>query len=373
MEHILVFKNDLEKYPPLITIIEILLEHNLKVIYIGCCKNEELKDNLTNKGLVFYQVIEDDVNANRFVKVIRIWKYRKKVYDLLKRVHNNQSQIWLFGVQNIWILHRVIAKYNTILYLFELPDFKIPASYRFFCSNSRYKFCMKNDSPKVVCCEYNRAHITRSYFGLSKLPYIIPNKPTVEYENINYDVQLNYLKDKKIILYQGIFNYPERRLDELCQAMAFLTDDFVLVLMGGPENSYRTSLQEKYESARIIFLPFMLPPNHLSVTKHAYIGVLSYFSSIGSILHNLNTLYCAPNKLYEYSAFGIPMIANDIPALQNVFQQFNAGVCDNIFTPESLATIIQNIDANYDYYKRGSLSLFESVDTKTLIMNLIND
>lgn len=373
MDHILIFKNDLAKYPPLITIIEILLKHKFKVTYIGFCGDNELTQNLIDKGLVYFQAIKDEVESCTLVKFVRFLKYRSRVYNLLSKISNTKSQIWIFGVQNIWVLHKAIFKYNSILYLFELPDFKIPINYRFFCSNSTYRHCLSYEHTKVVCCEYNRAHITKSYFSIPKLPYIIPNKPIVANNNISSNINLANLRGKKIILYQGIFNYPERRLEELCQSINLLPQEFILVLMGGPENAYKKMLQNKYESPRVMFLPFVAPPIHLTITKLAYIGVLSYFPSSTDLQSTLNVLYCAPNKLYEYSSFGIPMIANDLPALSQTFRQYNAGLCTMQFTPDHLAALIKEIDNNYENYSQGALSLFNAVDIEALIVNLIND
>ena len=55
----------------------------------------------------------------------------------------------------------------------------------------------------------------------------------------------------------------------------------------------------------------------------ASIGVLSYFPRSGSIGRTLNPLYCAPNKIFEYSKYGIPMISNDVPALRYSYMEFH--------------------------------------------------
>ena len=176
---------------------------------------------------------------------------------------------------------------------------------------------------------------------------------------------------KKIILYQGIFNYPERRLDEFCEAINLLPDEYVLVLMGGPENEYRQYLKKKYVSSRIVFIPFLSPPNHLIITKSAYIGILTYFPCKGSLVQNLNTLFCAPNKLYEYSFFGVPMISNDIPALDFAFNQYQAGICVRTFEPKEIVEKILYIDKNYTHFKAESLRLYTSVDIERLIIELV--
>lgn len=372
MDHILIFKNDLAKYPPIITIIDILLKHNYRVAFIGYCSDINIINKRKAAGLTFYNTIIDDVDAFKLGKLFRFFKFKQHTSEILMKIVSNHTQVWFFGIQTIWLLHSLVRKYNSILYLFELPNFRVPFSYKIFCSLKQYKSTIGLSNAKVVCCEYNRAHITKSYFNLKKLPYIIPNKPIVnDTDKVSSILIDNGLVGKKIILYQGIFNYPERRLDEFCEAINLLPDEYVLVLMGGPENEYRQYLKKKYVSSRIVFIPFLSPPNHLIITKSAYIGILTYFPCKGSLVQNLNTLFCAPNKLYEYSFFGVPMISNDIPALDFAFNQYQAGICVRAFEPKEIAEKILYINNNYNHFKAESLRLYKSVDIERLIIDLV--
>ena len=65
-------------------------------------------------------------------------------------------------------------------------------------------------------------------------------------------------KNKKIILYQGIF-IAERKVDDFIEAVNLLPNDYVLFLMGGGTSLY-DELKNKYQSDRIVFLPFLAPP-----------------------------------------------------------------------------------------------------------------
>jgi glycosyltransferase involved in cell wall biosynthesis len=171
-------------------------------------------------------------------------------------------------------------------------------------------------------------------------------------------------------LYQGIFNYPERRLDEVCKSIDFLDDDYVLCIMG-PEDNNKDRLSLLYSSERVFFLPYLPPPHYLEITKLATIGVMVYFSIPGSLDQCINTLYCAPNKLYEYSAFGIPMISNNVPALSDALKSHNAGICIEPFDPESIANGIKEIMTNYSTYSCGSSNLYDSIDIRKTINSIL--
>lgn len=67
-------------------------------------------------------------------------------------------------------------------------------------------------------------------------------------------------------------------------------------------------------------LPYITAPYHLEVTSHAFIGILIYAPVYGTFTSPLNSIYCAPNKLYEFSHFGIPMIGNNIPGLNTLLK-----------------------------------------------------
>lgn len=375
MKHIILFDNDIKKYPPILSIINILLELGKEVIFIGYTDSESLLEDLKNKGVKHYPIVVDKVKKNKITKLLVMVKYRKSVNQILKTFDESATKVWLFGNTNVWILNKLVYRYKTIVYLFEVSSLKVAPQYRFVSPWFSYKDTIQN-AWRVVTVEYNRAHITKFLFGLSELPAIIPNKPYFKgFQELSLKLEieealLSRLKEKKVILYQGIFNYPERRLDELCEAIDLLSDEYILCIMG-PEDVNKDRLQKKYKSNKIIFMPFITPPTHLEITKLAYIGFLTYFPSNSKMSSILNVLYCAPNKIYEYSAFGVPMLSNDVPALDRDFRKFNAGVCVKEFTPKSIAEAIKSISINYDEYKEGANKLFNSVDIKEEVHNII--
>lgn len=373
MSQILVYNHDIQKYPPIISAINALLSRKEEIIVIGYCSNKETVNMLKEQGVMYYETFVNDINANRFTKFLNLYKYKSNVSRIVEQHADSSTQLWIYGNQNAWMLHKLVEKYNTIIYLFETPRFKVSFRYKILSPSLNYAKLMQTAS-KIVCCEYNRAQITKAYFNLKKSPIIIPNKPDY---NLIEDQQNDFIDSKelppfgsKIILYQGIFNQPERRLDELCQAIEYLPENFFICIMGGDDENKRV-LMKKYESARVKFLGYRPAPEHLQITKKAHIGFLSYFPTMGSIEASLNTLYCAPNKIFEYSRFGVPMISNDVPALRYEFNKFNAGIAVEDFSPRGLAAAILEIENNYEEYKQGALELYGSVDIKSLYISLL--
>lgn len=369
--NIILFDNDLIKYPPIISIINILLCNSNNVTFIGYCSSEELIKQLVNSGLIYKERHVDKTFSNKIKKLYIMIQYKRYVKSYLyKNFRPTDCILWIFGNENIWILNNLVNKYKTILYLFEFPHLKILPQYRILNPFLDYKTLMQKGW-KVVCAEYNRAQITKSFFSLNKTPHIIPNKPYLwEEVEINTEFQQKY-SGKKIILYQGIFNYPERNLDAFCEAVNYLPEDFILIIMG-PNDQNKENLRLKYQSEKIIFLPFQRPPLHLEYTRAAYIGILSYFpSNTQNISSIINVLYCAPNKIFEYSKYGIPMVSNDVPSLKNTFEKFKAGICTNSFEGKEVAQNILKIDSNYQEYKSGAFKLYNSENIENKVLSLI--
>ncbi|MDM1094748.1 glycosyltransferase [Myroides odoratimimus] len=370
--HILIFEHDIVKYPPILSTISFLLGANKKVILLGHCSDIQYLNSFKEQGVVFYSVIENDILENTYVKLYKYSVFKHKCDKVLKTFHKDSFKLWLFGEQCIWLLHKLVYKYDTNLYLFEIPSFSVSLRYRLLSLSLDYQKTLQQAS-KVVCCEYNRAHITKSFFNLKELPLVIPNKPSYDFANIDeslFDKYLEQSQGKKIILYQGIFNYPERKLDEFCEAIKLLPEEYILVLMGG-DNEYKQQLKEKYSSERILFIPHISAPNHLSITRRAHIGILVYNGEGGNIENTLNTLYCAPNKVYEYTQFGIPMISNDVPALDYLFSSYNNGICISRLTDKSIKEAIEEIDSNYSVFRQNSYQFLDVVDCRESYLKLV--
>ncbi|ATR78811.2 hypothetical protein NP7_05780 [Moraxella osloensis] len=368
----MVFYFDVLKYPPILSLIEILLDKSYKVTLLGYCSCIDNINYLIQKGLVFIEMVETNNKDKNIVKLFKHEKFRRLVNKVISD-SSMQDKIWYLGSETIFLFIDEIGKNNSILYFFEVPYFNVPSRYRFWTTDEKYKFAISKAN-KVVNCEFNRTLITKSYFGLSSNQAVtIPNKTnfkmSLELNSENIDL-LKGVENKKIILYQGVFNFPERKLDELCQSINLLSEEFVIVLMGA-DSDYKQLLKQKYESNRVLFLPFLPPPLHLKITKLARIGFLSYFPNKGEIEQVLNVLYCAPNKIFEYARFGIPMISNRTPSLETIYQNYKCGIGIDLDDLDDLAGKIMEIDKNYDFYSKNSKSFFDSVNIEDIIIDEI--
>lgn len=222
-----------------------------------------------------------------------------------------------------------------------------------------YELCIKNARvPNIydyaarkalltVVPEYNRAHICKAYYALPHMPAIIPNKPLDHPRQKDLPVsdpviaeKLAQIKKsgKKVVMYMGILS-SERPLEPIIEAVE-QTEGYVLAVLGG-RTPYLDRL-EKAMAGRFEYLGSVKPPHHLAVASHADVTYISYVANNRSI----NAVFCAPNKVYEFAGFGIPMLCNDNPGLKYTVEYNGMGVCVPELTTPHISAALQQIDAN---------------------------
>lgn len=376
----IITQNDLVYYPPMQTLINLMLKMGIGVTFVGTFSDENSRKEFEKHGVSFKDITLNET-GNALQKIIRKKNYTKQIKNfLIKSRLKEEDLIWyVYSGATVCSLYKLLGNYNYVVHFYEF--FKSIQSWRYrilYPSYSLGPFLSK--AKAVVHCEYNRAQICRALYGLERMPYIIPNKPFFEDGKLNnipedISIQLNKFKHdtegKRLIIYQGFFNAKERRLEEFCQSINLLPDKYVLVIMGRG-SSYFDELKEKYESNRILFIPFIRPPYHLLFTQKASFGILTYYPQQKTYPGVINPLYCAPNKIYEYGMFGIPMIGNDIPGLRYPFKEFNCGeVLSYPITPTKIANCIMSMEDRYIDYTKGANDLNQSVNIEYVISEII--
>lgn len=369
MKVIIVHVGDILKYPPVVSLINALEIIGIKTVVITTSSDFNNKNKFEN--VVFEELGFKYESLNGpFSKLINIFKTRKKISCLISEYYDQDSVIWV--TYNVSLKHMNICKlyqYNYVMQLMELTEElkyheKLP-----FKLNAKK---IARNALAVIVPEYNRAHITKAWWNLEDIPLILPNKPYYKtvynrYEHID-DLYANEiiskLKNKKIILYQGILT-KERPLDVIIRAVDRLGDDYAFVVMSGGKNIYKN-----IESTNYYFIPFIAPPSHLQVTSHAYIGVMAYVP-IKSEFSKLNALYCAPNKTYEYGMFGIPMIGNDLPGLKFLFEVQKCGKCFKAFDEKYIINAIKCVENNYEEMSINAKKLYDETNYNDILTSIL--
>jgi glycosyltransferase involved in cell wall biosynthesis len=139
-----------------------------------------------------------------------------------------------------------------------------------------------------------------------------------------------------VVLFQGGLS-AHRHLDSLIDAMDHVAAPAVhLVLLGdGPIKGWLLRRARRSPSrSRIHFHPAVPQRDLPRFTAAADIGIIPYQATC------LNNLYCTPNKLFEFVAAGVPIIATDLPELKRVVAGHGLGMISDTSTPRSIASAI---------------------------------
>lgn len=353
MKIVLITSEELKYFPPIITLLHTLdragHEVTMLVPYpdgmfeqLGL-KNASFRAAASEKKVWLGRYYQSRLKASAAFHMDR----------LLKRAYigriPRKFQAEIHSADVVWVLHE-----NTVLlggkrFVNQLGDYLY----------TMYELCIKNGKvPAIydyaarkallsVVPEYCRAHITKAFYALPQMPAVIPNKPAEHPRRKNLPVSDPGIAEKiarmersgkKIIMYMGILS-RERPLEPVIEAVE-QADGYVLAVLGG-RTPYLDQL-ERDMGGRFVYLGEVAPPLHLEIASHADVAYISYVPQKGSI----NAVFCAPNKVYEFAGFGIPMLCNDNPGLKFTVEYYGMGVCAADLSAGSIKTALSKIDAN---------------------------
>lgn len=165
----------------------------------------------------------------------------------------------------------------------------------------------------------------------------------------------------RIALYQGNIQ-PDRRLDILVRAAAFLEDDIVIVMLGrGIEpaiSEIKALIASEGLAERVKILPPVPYKELLDWTSSADIG-LTLIPPDGT----LNMRTCLPNKLFEYLMAGLPVLTSPMEAVAPLVTAYDVGCVVPSLSPADLGAAINAMlrdDAGLARMRRNALNATHS-------------
>jgi glycosyltransferase involved in cell wall biosynthesis len=148
----------------------------------------------------------------------------------------------------------------------------------------------------------------------------------------------------RIALYQGYLQ-PNRGLDSLVRAAAFLGQDIVIVMMGKNRLTTQAQLEELIASEGVADRVKILPPvpyeELLDWTASANIGL-----NVASPDYSLNVRYFLPNKLFEYLMAGLPVLTSPLEAIVDVVRAYDIGQVLSSLAPPDIGEAINRMLAD---------------------------
>ncbi len=149
-------------------------------------------------------------------------------------------------------------------------------------------------------------------------------------------------EQSRILLLQGGLS-AGRNLETLVEAMRLLKNDEICLVMLG-DGALKKSLQKRASSAklseRVFFHPAVPQAELLFYTAAADAGVIPYQATC------MNNYFCTPNKLFEFIAAGLPILASDLPEMRSLVQQQGIGRVGDMQTAEKIASLVDGFFAD---------------------------
>jgi glycosyltransferase involved in cell wall biosynthesis len=127
-----------------------------------------------------------------------------------------------------------------------------------------------------------------------------------------------------------------RGISELIEALGILRD--VTLVMCGPFES------KAYEE-ELMSLPGWKNVDYRGVVGRNEVSMIMAGSALGAVtfLPTPNHVNAQPNKMFEYMAAGLPLLASDFPLWQQIVAETQSGVCVDPSSPAAIAQAIAGL------------------------------
>lgn len=171
--------------------------------------------------------------------------------------------------------------------------------------------------------------IYRKKYGLDFLLIRnVPNKPSEVLE-------IRPVTDHPVVYYQGALNMG-RGLREAIFALAFLPKYEMVIAGSGDEAEELHELVKTLGYEDRVRFTGRLPFEQLAIeAKKAHVG-LCLLENMG-----LNYFHSLPNRLFDYPALGLPIIATGFPDITEIVTSYETGLVLDDMEPQKIAVTIR--------------------------------
>ncbi|GHO82072.1 glycosyltransferase [Dictyobacter formicarum] len=193
-------------------------------------------------------------------------------------------------------------------------------------------------SPPIVQ-ELQRRYRVPQIILLRNLPHYRASEKT---DNLRQHLGLS--PRTRIALYQGNIQ-PDRGLERLVRAAAYLEPEHVIVIMGQNVGTTRAELKQlimlQQVDAHIKIIPAIPYNILLEWTSSADIGL-----TIIPLDYTRNMRMCLPNKLFEYIQAGLPVLSSPLEAVREILTTYDVGCVARSMDPADVGKAINTMLSN---------------------------
>lgn len=184
----------------------------------------------------------------------------------------------------------------------------------------------------------------------SKFGVLLQNYPRLEEFSFVCEDNFDDKEPEFSVAYLGAITRI-RGVDNIVRSLSLLGDKTVCLKLAGffQEEGHRQDLESLPEWKHVNFIG--------KVSREEVGGFLSSAKAgLVTFLPANNHINAQPNKLFEYMAAGIPVIASDFPLWRKLIERYDCGYLVDPESPESIASAIKEIQENPDLAKAKGLN-----------------
>lgn len=310
-------------------------------------KKEIISLKKLNKSIVVRGVLQNNSKSKGFFlnqinfKTYRI--YTRAIFPHKKLIAIKAAEMYLYYIISIIVLKpRIVWAHNMdmvglIPFLSLLKKLKLIERIVWdqhelpdeaFFNNLKLKNRLSKAYEKTdILIQANNARLNhlKKYFTINRAEIVL-NYPNTVFRNarkmdLKYEY-LNWVNGRKFFITTGLYDQNKRYVENICRAV-LNTEDYCLVVMGPYNPKIKVNLNKivGYNiSDRILFTGMISHEDILNITDNAYASIILYNDE------QLNSKYCAPNRLYQAILRDVPVVAGNNPTMKEVVDKFQLGV-----------------------------------------------
>ena len=208
-----------------------------------------------------------------------------------------------------------------------------------------FRFCVRfllRRADAVICASEDRADVMTADYGVRARPTAIVNVTSRHGlpagEPAPWPEGLRRPDDVVTVIYQGGLT-PGRGLPEVVGALQHLPERVVLIVVG--DGADRPAIERRIRDEgledRVALVGKVPAAEVASWMRLGDVGVVIYQNTCR------NNFHCAPNKLYDYCAVGVPVVGSNFPGVASIVEPNGVGALFDPTSPQSIAAAIQDV------------------------------
>ncbi|MFC2130134.1 glycosyltransferase [Bacteroidota bacterium] len=349
-----------------------VLSKNGKSVSIIAFGDDKDMESFQSEGIDFFRVDEIDTGKayKRWLHFIKSAKRHNNIYAKL---------YWASDFFSLFTANKFARKFRAKIYYDSREIYSRVGS----LSNNAFKQYIqtklelrwvKNVDRVIVSGELDADYL-KKHFKIDVPYHVIMNLPPYR-EKVNADLlreNFSILKDKKIILYQGMLMMG-RGIIPVVSALQFL-DNVVFCLLG--TGNYKDQIfnhaKELGVDDRVMFC------GHVDYDElHNWTSSADIANCLIEPISFCNEL-ALPNKMFEYCMAGIPSIISDLPAMKKIIDEYPFGkIIPRDSSPKEIAEAIKEVlkDENHKKYKENceeAAKIFSYENQEKIILEIFDE